>query len=215
MVCLLIVSTIIEPYITNRASVFFYLLVHLVSAISFADMNPPSKVSKRRLAINTNDRLHCCNNLSACNLQQSPHVMKNEESRNSSIVPGFFQQFLLHIYATSLLHHIVGFVDQEHLVFYISAFSFPCLLSSRKKHSTNISQLAIASINQSNNFPHPQPFVSLVAIKESSTHIPPYEMSCQRNVWRYEDCEHEEEFEISCSFFEDASTWMTPSGFLS
>ncbi|KAI4096738.1 MAG: hypothetical protein Q9206_001910 [Seirophora lacunosa] len=30
-------------------------------------------------------------------------------------------------------------------------------------------------------------------------------MSCQRNVWRYEDCEHEEEFEMSCSFFEDAN----------
>lgn len=147
MVCLLIVSTIIEPYITNRASVFFTLLVHLVSTISFADMNPPSKVSRRRLAIDTNDRLHCCNSLSGCNLQQSPHVMKNEESRNSSVMPGFFQQFLLHIYATSSLHHIVSFVDQEHLLFYISAFSFPCLLSSRKKQPTNILQLAIASFS--------------------------------------------------------------------
>ncbi|KAI4285445.1 MAG: hypothetical protein L6R35_004663 [Caloplaca aegaea] len=30
-------------------------------------------------------------------------------------------------------------------------------------------------------------------------------MSCQRTVWRYKDCEHEEEFEISCSFFGDAN----------
>ncbi|KAL8652796.1 MAG: hypothetical protein Q9210_002470 [Variospora velana] len=30
-------------------------------------------------------------------------------------------------------------------------------------------------------------------------------MFCQRTVWRYEDCEHEEEFEISCSFIGDAN----------